>query len=101
MPKLSRTDRAAKVSATEANRRKEVALAELRELELKHKRGELLQAAAVRSVWAEQLTRIRDRFLAMPDRLSEAIANQPADVVREKLAEEIEDALSALAKNPL
>ncbi len=78
---------------------KERCLAELRRLELREKQGELIQTAAVRAVWSEHQTRIRDRALAMPDRLAEALANQPASVVREKLAAEVEDLLRNCADN--
>ena len=93
MPKLSKFDQEAKISANEARRRKEVALAEMRELELRRRKDELIETAAVRAVWCEHHARIRDRFLAIPDRLAESLANQPAGAVREKLLAEIEDAL--------
>ena len=53
----------------------------------------------MRAVWSEHHARIRDRALAMPDRLAEALANQPAGVIREKLAAEVEDLLRNCADN--
>jgi phage terminase Nu1 subunit (DNA packaging protein) len=99
MAKLSKGDQQARVTITEANRRKAQALAELRELELRQNTGELIQTAAVRAVWCEHHARIRDRFLAIPDRLAEGLANQPAAAVREMLLAEIEDALRNVAEN--
>ncbi len=51
MPKLGKSDQLAKVSANEARRRKELALAEIREVERNQKRGTLVPAADVRRVW--------------------------------------------------
>jgi hypothetical protein len=47
MPHLSKADRTADVSASEARRRKEVALAGLRELQLRQAEGKLLSATQV------------------------------------------------------
>jgi hypothetical protein len=44
MPNLSKADQAAKVSQNEARRRKEVALAEIREMERDERAGRLLPA---------------------------------------------------------
>ena len=92
---------AGKITSNEARRQKEVALARLRQLEVAEREGEVIQTAAVRAVWSEHHARIRDRFLSVPDRLSEALANQPAGVVRERLTAEIEDALRNIAENVL
>lgn len=58
----------------EAQRRKEQALAELRELELAVKRGELVEAAAVRAEWVTILSSIRDGMLALPAKASGRLA---------------------------
>ena len=92
---------AGKITSNEARRQKEVALARLRQLEVAEREGEVIQTAAVRTAWSEHHARIRDRFLSIPDRLSEALANQPAGVVREKLTAEIEDALRNIADSVL
>ena len=49
MPKLSNADKLAKVSANEARRRKEVALAGMRELELGRMQSNLLDAEKVQA----------------------------------------------------
>ncbi len=99
MAKLGKRDQKAKASLYQSRKLKERCLAELRQLELRERKGELIQTAAVRAVWSEHHARIRDRALAMPDRLAEALANQPASVVREKLRAEVEDLLRNCAEN--
>ena len=93
MPKLSKSDRLAKVSANEARRRKEVALAEIREMERDQKRGVLLPAATVRKVWAERLSALKDRALMLPDPLSARLAGRSEGEVRLVLRDEIEECL--------
>jgi hypothetical protein len=96
MPKLSKADQAAKVSATEARRRKELALARLREMEVAQKAGLLLPASDVRSTWAERLGALKDRILILPDRLAARLANRPEAEVRAILRDELEEALRAI-----
>jgi hypothetical protein len=74
MPHLSKSDQQAKVSATEARRRREVALAEMRELELAQKRGSLLPAASVRDKWVTILTAVKTAVLRLPDKLAPQMA---------------------------
>lgn len=93
MPRLSRTDQTAKISTNEANRRRVLALAELRELERDAKKGALLPAADVRKVWADRLAALRDRALALPDRLAARLAGRTEIEVRAMLREELEDML--------
>lgn len=96
MPKLSKADQHAKISATEARRRKELALAEIREMERDQKRGSLLPAAEVRKVWAERLGALKDRVLMLPDRLSARLANRPETEVRGVLRDELEECLRGI-----
>lgn len=96
MPKLSKADQAAKVSATEARRRKEVALAELREMEVAQRARALLPAAEVRQTWAEGLAVIRDRILMLPDRLAARLAHRPEAEVRAVLRDELEECLRGI-----
>jgi hypothetical protein len=49
-----------------AQKRKEIALANLRELELAQKRKELVSAAEVATTWATICTTIRDGMLSLP-----------------------------------
>jgi len=67
LPKRSKADQAAKISADEARRRKEVALAELRELEAAERKGLLLRRDDVERTWAETAAMLRDAVLRIPD----------------------------------
>jgi hypothetical protein len=96
MPKLSKADQQAKVSTTEARRRKEVALARLREMEAAQRAGVLLFAADVRKVWAERLGALKDRILILPDRLAARLANRPEVEVRAILRDELEECLRGI-----
>ena len=96
MPKLSKADQAAKISTTEARRRKEVALAELRELEVRQRRGELLEAAEVQKQWAHGLASLRDRLLSLPDRLGAVLAGRGEVQARAILRNALEEALRGI-----
>lgn len=96
MPKLSKADKKAKISQTEARRRKELALAEIREMERDQKRGSLLPATEVRKVWADRLGALKDRVLMLPDRLAARLANRPEAEVRGVLRDEIEECLRGI-----
>lgn len=74
MPKLSRADKQAKVSANEARRRKEVALARLREMEADEKAGKLVAAERVKDAWAKIVGSIKTAVLRMPDKLAPQLA---------------------------
>lgn len=95
MPHHTKADKAALESITRSRQRKEAALARKHELDLAQREGSLLPAERVRAVWAEHLARVRDRFLSLPDRLRDDLANQPAEVVGLKLYEAIEGELHA------
>jgi phage terminase Nu1 subunit (DNA packaging protein) len=51
-----------------ARTRKEIALADLRELEVRKKRGALLDAEAVAREWSDVLRQVRAAVLAVPSR---------------------------------
>jgi phage terminase Nu1 subunit (DNA packaging protein) len=55
-------------STAEAIRRKEIAVAKLKELEFEQRSGRLLDAAEVESSWRGQLTDLRRRMLTIPSR---------------------------------
>ena len=57
-----------------AQRRKEIALADLREMEVKQKRGELIESDEVSLRWATICTTIRDGMLSLPSKLSDRLA---------------------------
>ena len=81
------------ISKAEADRRRVFALAQLRELELRQRRGELLEAAAVQKQWAAGLAALRDRLLALPDRLGAVLAGRGEVEVRTMLRDALEEAL--------
>ena len=74
MPKLSKADKGAVISANEARRRKEVALAELREMEVAHRAGKLYDAAAVKSAVVTMNAAIREAVMRIPDKLAPQVA---------------------------
>jgi hypothetical protein len=99
MPKLSKADQQSKISATEAERRRKVAMAQIREMERDQKRGALIPAAEVRKVWADRLGALKDRVLMLPDRLAARLANRPETEVRAVLRDELEDCLRGVHAN--
>ena len=58
----------------EAIRRKEIALANLREIEEATKRSELIDVAEMEQAWATVGQTIRDNLLGMPDKLAPTLA---------------------------
>jgi len=84
------------ISKAEADRRKAIALAELRELELRQRRGELLEAADVQKQWAAGLAALRDRLLSLPDRLGAILAGRGEVEVRTMLRDALEEALRGM-----
>lgn len=74
MSKLSKADQHAKISATEARRRKEVALARLREMEADEKAGKLIPANQVKDAWVKILSAVKTGVLRMPDKLAPQVA---------------------------
>lgn len=102
MPNLSKADKVARVSATEARRRKEVALARLREMEVAEKAGQLWPAEQVRSLWVQVAGKIRDAVLRIPDKCAPAVtAAADAREGRAILAAECEAILKTLHDNIL
>lgn len=95
MPHLSKSDQQAKTSTTEARRRKEVALATRREIELAVMEGQLLRAADVEEHWAAAVVRIRQAVLAIPSKCASQFADprQAERVIRQ----ECETALRSIA----
>ena len=97
MPKLSRSDRAAKLSATEIRRQKEETLLAIRKLELAEKSGELIPKAKVREAWGRIVVSIKAGVLRLPDRCApELAAASSALEAREILARECEAVLRGL-----
>jgi len=97
MPTLSRKDKRAKVSQNEARRRKEVALARIREMEADERAGKLIQAEAVRDAWVKILSAVKAAVLRLPDKLAPTLAAvSDAREARAILAAECEAILKAL-----
>ncbi|HLJ13437.1 MAG TPA: hypothetical protein VKV15_03000 [Bryobacteraceae bacterium] len=96
MPKLSNADKQAKISATEAERRRKVAMAQIREMEADQRRGALLPASEIRKVWADRLGALKDRVLMLPDRLAARLANRTEIEVRAVLRDELEECLRGI-----
>jgi phage terminase Nu1 subunit (DNA packaging protein) len=98
MPKLSKVDELRKVSATEALRRKNVALAGLRELELQKKRGEVLDAQEVRFSWTEVGSAFRNTLLSFPSRVCNRLPIELRGQVGHVVEEEARAALTGLSE---
>ena len=74
MPKLSKSDQQARVSQNEARRRKEVALARLREMEADQRAGRLIASEDVKDAWVKILTATKTGILRLPDKLTSVLA---------------------------
>ena len=86
-----------KVTEAEARRRKEAALAELREIEIAEKRGELIDVAQMEQAWSTVGQTIRDNLLGMPDKLTPMLAAMTdKKQIRSYLMSEFQQLLTAL-----
>ncbi len=83
----------------DAETRKEIALANLREREDREKAGELLPAADVERTWGGILRRIKSTLLILPDEIAPRVAAE-SDVrkCRAIIDREIRDALTSLGE---
>jgi phage terminase Nu1 subunit (DNA packaging protein) len=81
-----------------AQRRKESALADVREMEAAKMRGALIDASDVKRVWAGHVMVVRNRLLALPGKLAPAVAaNSDAAQCQELIRVEIYEALTELS----
>jgi phage terminase Nu1 subunit (DNA packaging protein) len=89
---------ASDVTFAEARRRKELALAELRELELRKKAGTLVEVEGVRRE-AFRVARVtRDHLLAVPDRIAGLLATETDQhACHQIVLKEITQALESLS----
>lgn len=88
------------ITFLEAQRRKELANAQLKELDVRRRAGELIEVATVEKVMFEKGRQTRDALLSLADRLAgilAPIADQAK--VHEILLKEIHQALEALTGN--
>jgi terminase small subunit / prophage DNA-packing protein len=84
----------------EARRRKTAAAAELLELQVSERRGELVELTAVTDLWARAINNCRARLLSMPAKLAAIFATQQdPGVIRERLDSEIRRALMELSSD--
>ena len=94
MPKLSKADQTAKVSQNEARRRKEEALARLRELEVAEKEGRVIPREAAASAMVKAMATVRAAVLRIPSTATRRImAATDETEAREILTHECEAAL--------
>jgi hypothetical protein len=102
MPKLSKRDKRAKVTITEARRRKELALARIREREADRQAGKLVELDALMLALSRLIINARSQLLGMPSKLAPIVAseNDPAQC-QELIRHEVYEALEELSKwNP-
>jgi phage terminase Nu1 subunit (DNA packaging protein) len=86
------------VSMKEARRRKEVALCELREIEVNKRRGESLDAKVVEREWSDVLRMVRAGVLAVVSRVRSRLPHLTAQDAR-VIDEELRAALRTLGEN--
>lgn len=81
-------------SLADARRRKETALADLRELELRQKSGELVEAKGIETRLVDVFTKCRTKLLGIPSRARQALPHLTvADIgtIEELIREALED----------
>lgn len=82
-----------------AKRRREFALAEMAEIELAEKLGDLVRVADVRKMGFEAARITRDSLLNIPNRIADELASlKTRDEVHELLTKELFEALSSLER---
>lgn len=74
------------------------AQAELKENELAEQRGELHRSSAVAKVWTDNVINAKMRLLAIPNKLAPVLVGQDVKAIREKIEDEIKEALTELAE---
>jgi hypothetical protein len=73
--------------------RKETAIANLRELELAEKRGDLVSRKEAESAWENASVCLRDGILSVPDRIALQLEGRTAREIREMMMTELRKAL--------
>lgn len=91
------------MSSTEARKRRESAIARLRELQCAEKDGTLIKRDAAQRAWLEVVCRIRDRMLGLPGKMAPRLAGRklPEVEIRNLLQTEVESLLTGLANAEL
>jgi hypothetical protein len=78
---------------------REIAMAKERQLELRKRQGELLEASEVESVWTQALTSFKNRLLSLPDKLAPKVAACPSVLeCRAMIDQEVRKVLIALSE---
>lgn len=85
------------MTAIEAKRRREVAMAMSAELDLSVKRGELVVLSDLMAEFENALIEVRARIASQSGRLAGLLANQDEDKVIEILEQDANDILEALS----
>jgi DNA polymerase sigma len=74
-------------------------MAKERQLELRKRQGELLEASEVESVWTQALTSFKNRLLSLPDKLAPRVAACPNVLeCRAMIDQEVRKVLIALSE---
>ena len=76
---------------------KERALAKLRVLQCAKLEGRLLDREEVMAQWATAFASLRDRAMAIPDRIAARGANRTSEELRGIVSEEVRDLLEAVS----
>lgn len=72
------------------------------ELELRRMRGELIEAEAVKRLWADVATEVTQKLLAVPSALSQALVMMDSpEAIEQKVDDAIRDALTMIADVPM
>jgi len=81
---------------SDAKRRHAAASAELKELELAERRGEMIRVEDVVPIVADELANVRSRLMAMPGRLAPGLVGRDAEAIEAAISSEVSAALSEL-----
>lgn len=73
------------------------AQAEIKETELATQRGELHRASSIAKIWTENVLNAKMRLLSIPTKLPPVLVGQDVQTIRQKLENEIKEALKELA----
>ena len=74
-------------------------MAKERQLELRKRQGELLEAAEVELTWTRALTSFKNRLLSLPDKLAPKMAACPSVLeCRAMIDQEVRKVLTALSE---
>lgn len=86
-----------KESFNAASLRKEIAIADQREMENAVRRGQLVESSEIAQEWSELCGGLKNAILAVPDRVAMRCEGEPARVIRELLMTELRNALHQFA----